>query len=207
MAAWRRRRVKGIFQGACLVALAEQISVMASADEVWAMASDPLLVATCIPGATLTPSPEPGTYAGSIKVKFGPTAVTFNGLVTLSYQDRLCRIEGRGRDGRGASNALATGTVAVEGGKPCTLRVEGDFQVSGPLEAFARTGGVHVARALLADFARNLEQRITNQVEAAPGAPVQTCSANPQLEMRGGKLLWLAFRSWLASLFRGRSAL
>lgn len=180
---------------------------MASADDVWAVASDPLLVAACIPGATLTATPEPGTYAGSIKVKFGPTAVTFNGLVILSYQDRRCMIEGRGRDGRGASNALATGTVAVEGGKPCTLRVEGDFEVSGPLEAFARTGGVHVARALLRDFARNLEHRIASQVAAAPGAAVPTAPANPQREMRGGKLLWLAFRSWLASLFRGRSAL
>lgn len=192
-----------------MVSLAERVAVQASVNEVWAVASDPLLVAACIPGATLMAGPDAGTYAGSIKVKFGPTAVTFNGIVSLAYDDanRRCTIEGRGRDGRGASNALATGTVTVEGDRPCTLCVEGGFEVSGPLEAFARTGGVHVARALLADFARNLEHRISSQVESAPGMEAETGRANPHREMRGGTLLWLAFRSWIGSLLRGRSAL
>lgn len=189
-----------------MVALAEQIAVMASSDEVWAVASDPLCVASCIPGATLTPTSEPGTYAGSIKVKFGPTAVTFNGMVTLSYQDRSCTIQGHGRDGRGASNARATGSVAVEGDKPCTLRVEGDFDVSGPLEAFARTGGVHVARAMLAEFARNLEHRISSQIEPGSDEGVAANRATPHGEMKATTLLWLAFRSWVRSLLCGRSA-
>ena len=149
-----------------MVTLAERVAVQASADQVWAVASDPLLVAACIPGATLMAAPDAGNYTGSIKVKFGPTAVTFNGVVSLSYDDTnmRCTIEGRGRDGRGASNALATGTVTVEGSKPCTLRVEGDFEVSGPLEAFARTGGVHVARALLTEF--RATSRIAYQVRS-----------------------------------------
>lgn len=190
-----------------MVALAEQIAVMASSDEVWAVVSDPLLVASCIPGAALTATSEPGTYAGSIKVKFGPTAVTFNGIVILSYQHRSCTIQGHGRDGRGASNARATGNVAVEGDKPCTLRVEGDFDVSGPLEAFARTGGVHVARAMLAEFARNLEHRISSQIERPSSENVEAERATPHSEMQGTTLLWLAFRSWVGSLLRGRSAL
>ncbi|WP_173931225.1 SRPBCC family protein, partial [Chelativorans sp. Marseille-P2723] len=152
--------------------LSEQITIAASGDAVWAVVSDPLAVAACIPGATLTAADAPGTYAGAIKVKFGPTAVTFTGLVSLAYDDaaRRCTIEGRGRDGRGASNALATGTVTVMGSGPATLTVQGGFQVSGPLEGFARTGGVHLARALLADFARNLEARIA-PAEAAPAPP------------------------------------
>jgi hypothetical protein len=35
------------------------------------------------------------------------------------------------------------------------LKVEGNFNVTGPLETFANAGGVHVARAILAEFAEN----------------------------------------------------
>jgi len=41
----------------------------------------------------------------------------------------------------------ASGTDAT------VLKIEGNFNVTGPLETFANAGGVHLARALLAEFA------------------------------------------------------
>ncbi len=46
------------------------------------------------------------------------------------------------------------------------MSMEGAFDMAGPLETFASAGGVHVARALMKDFAANIakviEQRRTH---------------------------------------------
>jgi hypothetical protein len=106
-------------------------------------------------------------------VKFGPTVAVFRGEASLAFDDaaRTCTIEGRGIDGRGASRALASGVVKASGGEVTELAVDGSFTVSGPLETFANAGGVHVARALLAEFSANLatftEQRTAARRDAA----------------------------------------
>jgi hypothetical protein len=50
--------------------------------------------------------------------------------------------------------------------------MEGGFEVAGPLEMFASAGGVHVARALMAEFATNIaraiEQRRASGSDAVP---------------------------------------
>lgn len=186
-----------------MVPISQRVEIMAPADRVWSILSDPLAVARCIPGATLAPGEGANSYAGTIRVKFGPTRVSFAGEMTLAYdhEARRCTIEGRGRDSRGASNALATGVVAAEGSEPVTLTVDGEFDVSGPLEAFARTGGVHVAQALLAEFGRNLEARIGGA--DADATPTSAAPAEAQ-GIGGFGLLWRAFRAWLGGL--GRAA-
>jgi carbon monoxide dehydrogenase subunit G len=101
-------------------ALSETTTIALPADEVWPLLSDPALVASCIPGATLSPETQPqdggdGLWRGSVRVKFGPTVAVFRGEATLAFDhtQRTCTIEGRGIDGRGASRALASGTVKV----------------------------------------------------------------------------------------------
>ena len=77
---------------------------------------------------------------------------TFRGEAKLAYDDAAlrCTIEGRGIDGRGVSRALASGVVTASGTETTVLKVEGNFNVTGPLETFASAGGVHLARELLA---------------------------------------------------------
>ncbi len=134
------------------------------------MLRDPTLVASCIPGATLTAAAAGDTYQGTMRVKFGPTTAIFRGEARLTYDDaaQRCSIEGRGIDGRGASRALASGVVSVSGTASTILQVEGSFTVTGPLETFANAGGVHVARAILAEFAENMARTIAHQRVAAP---------------------------------------
>ncbi len=138
--------------------LAEKITIASPPDEVWPLLSDPALVASCIPGATLSPDQDGDVWKGSIRVKFGPTVAIFKGEATLTYDhdQKRCTIEGRGIDGRGASRALANGLVTATGTTETELTVEGEYSVTGPLETFANAGGVHVARALLAEFAKNM---------------------------------------------------
>jgi carbon monoxide dehydrogenase subunit G len=200
--------------------LSEQIAIPLPADEVWPLLSDPALVASCIPGATLSPDQGDGLWRGSVRVKFGPTVAVFRGEATLAFDHaaRTCTIEGRGIDGRGASRALASGNVKITGKETTELAIDGTFSVSGPLETFANAGGVHVARALLGEFSTNLARLVAERRAAAPApataatpaAATPPSSASPPsspppaAELRAGNLMWRAFLSWLRSLFGKR---
>lgn len=199
--------------------ISEQTLIPAPLGVVWPLLSDPAEVAACIPGAQLAPSTGDGLWRGSIKVKFGPTVAAFRGEAKLDYDHdaHRCSIEGRGIDQRGASRALANGEVlAVAEGNSTRLTVNGSFTVTGPLETFANAGGVHVARALLAEFANNMANRAMaaapaaapdqaapeTSVAAAPAAPPPPPPPPaPAAELNAFGLLWRAFLSWISSLF------
>src|SRR6516165_9323509 len=173
-----------------MISLSEEVTIPSPPAEVWPLLRDPALVASCIPGATLTAEGEGGAYQGTIRVKFGPTVATFRGEAKLAYDDAAlrCTIEGRGIDGRGAS-----GAVTASGTETTVLKVEGNFNVTGPLETFASAGGVHLARELLAEFAGNMAQALERRAPATEA----TISAPPMpqraAELRGGRLLLRAF--------------
>lgn len=197
-----------------MVALSEKTTIPLPTDQVWPLLSDPALVASCIPGAQLAPDQSDGLYRGSIRVKFGPTVAMFRGEAGLVFDHtaRTCTIEGRGIDGRGASRALASGVVKVSGGDVTELAIDGSFTVSGPLETFANAGGVHVARALLAEFSANMVKLVADRgapisslpispvnASVLPEAPPDAMLASPPAaaELSAFNLLWRAFLSWL----------
>jgi|GEM_PF-384976 len=195
--------------GVSMPSITEQTTIPSPPDTVWPLLSDPALIASCIPGAELAPDQGDGLWRGSIRVKFGPTVATFRGEAELSYDHaaRTCTIEGRGIDQRGASHALASGTVTASGDTETQLNVEGSFTVTGPLEGFANAGGVHVARALLEEFSGNLA-RLVAEHGGAPAAdqpaPAASPASPPATELSAAGLLWRAFKSWLGSLFGGK---
>lgn len=213
--------------------ISEKTTIPSPPEAVWPLLSDPALVAACIPGATLAPEHDGDLWKGSIRVKFGPTVAVFRGEATLTYDHAAmkCTIEGRGIDQRGASRALANGIVTASGTDTTTLTVDGDYTVTGPLEAFANAGGVHVARALLAEFSANMAKLAAERAAPVPApAPAATTSgtdtpaASPApaveapapapsaprapvaaRELSAMSLLWAAFKSWLSDLFRKRT--
>jgi carbon monoxide dehydrogenase subunit G len=174
-------------------------------------------VADCVPGAELSPDQGDGIWRGSIRLRFGPTVASFRGEATLDFDHAAhrCRIEGRGIDQRGASRALASGSIgAVADGDGTLLTVDGSFTVTGPLETFANAGGVHVARALLAEFSANLARAVeARRPAAAPAgeapaaeaeAPSSPSPPGAAPALSGFGLLWRAFRSWLHDLLTKR---
>jgi uncharacterized protein len=208
-----------------MIRISEEVSIPRPPAALWPMLRDPELVASCIPGASLIAAGDAGAYRGTMRVKFGPTVAIFRGEAKLAYDDtaRRCTIEGRGIDGRGASRALASGVVTASGGAATVLKVEGNFNVTGPLETFANAGGVHLARTLLAEFAGNMARLAEERgVPTVAEAPVEDASpefaaagsAVPEAagrraasELRGGALLWRAFLGWLKQLlfFKGKT--
>jgi len=182
-----------------MISIREEITIAAPPEAVWPLLADPAVVASCIPGAALTKFADDGRYQGTMRVKFGPTVAQFRGEAKLSYDHtaRRCSIEGRGIDGRGASRAIATGTVEAKGTETTLLRVEGNFHVTGPLETFANAGGVHLARALLAEFAAN----VAKLVAAEDGDPKLSGDG---AALSGGKILSRAAASWVRDKFSGK---
>ncbi len=165
--------------------ISEKTTIPSPPDQVWPLLSDPALVASCIPGATLSPDQDGGdTWKGSIRVKFGPTVAVFRGEATLDYDHtaRKVTIQGRGIDQRGASRALANGVVTATGTDTTTLSVDGEYTVSGPLETFANAGGVHVARALLAEFSTNMAKMVAERGSASVAADAGQPAAAPTVE-------------------------
>ena len=204
--------------------LSEEVTIPSPVAAVWPLLADPALVATCIPGASLTATEISGVYHGTVRVRFGPTVVTFRGEARIGYHpDTLsCTIDGRGIAGR-ESRANASGVVHVTGrGNDTLVQVEGNFTVTGPLETIAHAGAADVARALLAEFSHNVVKLITTEGDPAPEAeaiplvepqtPTQQARAvaaglsgetnvpEPS-DSRGGAVLWRAVLLWLKQVF------
>jgi carbon monoxide dehydrogenase subunit G len=218
-----------------MISIREEITIASPPEAVWPLLSDPAVVASCIPGATLTKAGDNGAYQGTMRVKFGPTVAQFRGEAKLAYDHaaRRCSIEGRGIDGRGASRANASGVVEASGTDTTVLKVEGNFNVTGPLETFANAGGVHLARAILAEFTENVAKLTAEQAIGATGEavlsaeaaaadnapppeslaaqmergvaePAATASRPAAAELSGGKILWRILVSWLRQVFSGK---
>jgi len=201
--------------------ITEQTRIPAPLGSVWPLLSNAAAVASCIPGAELAPQTDDGVWRGSIRVRFGPTVATFRGEATLDFDHdaHRCTIEGRGIDQRGASRALSSGTVMASAeGDQTLLSIEGRFTVTGPLEVFANAGGVHVARALLVEFADNMTRLVADRQGATAAAPVAmapapgaTTSASGATspaafkaaqELSAFRLAWRALLSWLRNILR-----
>jgi uncharacterized protein len=219
-----------------MISIREEITIAAPPETVWPLLSDPAVVASCIPGAALTKAGDNAAYQGTMRVKFGPTVAQFRGEAKLAYDHaaRRCMIEGRGIDGRGASRANAAGMVEASGGAVTLLKVEGNFTVTGPLETFANAGGVHLARAILAEFAENVAKLVAERGAASPhpnpppqagegvgnselviplppragegmgGGQAPVSPRTSAAELSGGKILLRAFLSWLRQIFSGK---
>jgi uncharacterized protein len=202
-----------------MISIREEITIASPPDAVWPILCDPAVVASCIPGAELTKTGEGGAYQGTMRVKFGPTVAQFRGEAKLAYDHaaRRCMIEGRGIDGRGASRANASGVAEVSGVAETLLKVEGNFNVTGPLETFANAGGVHLARAILAEFADNVAKLVAEQSAEIAPLPASEQGTGPAsqtregeglrpsaAELSGGRILWRVFVSWLRQVFSGK---
>ena len=171
--------------------LKEQFSIAAPPDEVWPLMSDPAVVAACIPGAELNELTPDGAHRGKVTFRFGPTVAVFRGEAKLTYDHpaKRCVIEARGIDQRGASRARARFDVHASGAETTEVTLDGGFEVAGPLETFASAGGVHVARALMKDFAANIANVIEQRREKGDDAVLEQAPAASGPKIVGRALL------------------
>jgi uncharacterized protein len=195
---------------------AGEFRVPGTPDEVMRRFADVPRMARCMPGAVLEPQADDGSWPGAMVVSFGPKKINFKGRVTCEFdqQAHTGKLQGRGnadmraaRIGVKVSFALHTDAAAAE---PTTIvSIVSDAELGGVLADFARTGGVPVANAIMADFARRAAEEFAKDT---PVANVAAAAAEeyagppepmlPAVPLHAGTLLWTIIAAQVARLAR-----
>lgn len=154
------------------------------------------LMASFLPGASVEAPATDGSYPATLIATFGPKKIAFKGTLTNRVDEESLSgtLSGKASaDVRGARMAVTmnyqlapaeTPSTGVSGVDPTSartdVRLESDAQLTGVLAEFAKAGGVIVAEALIAEFAR----RFSAHVEAtAAGRSPATPAHNATLSM------------------------
>lgn len=158
--------------------LEERFELPLTPEVVWEFLCDPRRAVVCIPGAELGEELGDGVFEGRLTASLGPTIVTFSGSVRpeFDHADRTGTLVGNGEDRRGRSKAQVTTTFSVgPGTTPFTteLVLTSKCMVVGGIAPFVSTGGRHLARRMLLDFADNVVAQ-SGAPDGAPGAAVKS---------------------------------
>jgi carbon-monoxide dehydrogenase small subunit len=171
----------------------EKLTLALPPDAVWRALRDPALIASCVPGATLTEADE-GRIAGTLDAALGPIRARFSGQGRVSYDDpaRAGRVEGEGADTATGTRLRAAARFAVtpsgDAGTLLTLDVE--YGLRGALAQFARGP---LVRAFAAEIARDTAARLEARLRGDAPPP----AARP---LSAAGLLWRTLRAWFARL-------
>ena len=126
---------------------------------------------SCLPGASVESS-EGDSYKGTMKVKIGPIAATYNGTIEIAEADEVARravMRAKARDVRGRGGAEATITSAMEEVSDGTrVTVETDLRVTGPPAQFGRGVMEEVSAKMMDRFADCLATKMGGPEPAEP---------------------------------------
>jgi carbon-monoxide dehydrogenase small subunit len=161
----------------------EQFTVACPPEKVFDMFGDVKQVAACLPGASLTAEPSPDHVEGAIRVRLGPIVANFRGAARIE-RDRANmsgRIVGTGDDQRSRSSTqgeIRYHLVPIDQGAATRIELSIGYSLRGMLAQVAREGLVRdLASRLIAEFARNLELRLSGAEDGAASAPAKSLDA------------------------------
>ncbi len=172
--------------------LRQSLRIAAPAEQVWEALRDPSLIASCLPGATIT-ARDGDNISGEMIAALGPIQAKFLGDATLTYDDdtRTGRVAGSGRDNASGTRLNADAAFRLTKTSPAESEIVIDvtYALKGPLAQFGRGPIVRVFAAELgAMVARNLEARLR-------GDELKNGHA-----MQAGGLMWRVAWQWLRDL-------
>jgi uncharacterized protein len=152
--------------------LEQSFDVDAPLDRVWTALLDIERVAPCLPGARVDGRNEDGSYAGTFKVKIGPTTASYAGRLAFEAVDEAAHsatIDANGTDRRGQGGARATIVSTLHAEAAHTrVQVDTDYHITGRLARFGRGGMIEdIAERLLREFAQNLQTLLQGDSGAA----------------------------------------
>ena len=152
----------------------ERFTITAPPDKVFAMFGDVKEIAACLPGVALTGEPTAVHVEGLIRVKLGPISAGFRGAARIERDGSTMsgRIVGTGNDQRSRSSTqgeIRYRLVPIDAGAATRVELAIGYSLQGILAQIAREGLVRdLAARLTADFARNLERRLSGAAELGP---------------------------------------
>lgn len=152
------------------IRIEERFQVEAPRARVWAYFSNPLQVAPCLPGATITEVVDARTYNGQVQVQVGPIAARYQGVMEVETIDdaagtlvMVVRAAQIGAVGRAEGRITCQVTPAEHDSVVTDVAVRAELQVTGRLMQLA--GGLigTVARQIFGQFAACARRSILAQ--------------------------------------------
>ena len=184
----------------------EAFEVQAPVQRVWEYLIDPSRVAVCLPGAELLESRDDGSYLGAVKVKVGPVAMSYKGVVKFTERDEqawVARLVGEGREAGGAGSAkltmLSKITALANGGSQ--VRVEAEVDLVGKIVQFGRGMIEEVSRQLFRQFAACVKQHL-EVADEAPAVEGNPAIAESSTDVKAVSAVPLALRALWAVIVR-----
>ena len=141
-----------------------QYSVNAPAEKLWDFVTDIPAVGMCIPGAQSVEAVD-DAYAGSVKVRVGPVALTLNGKIRVQEMDadaRRISLTGEGADQRVPGNVGVRIKMLVEPKDDTTsqLTVDSEANIMGKLGEFGQGIIKRKADGIMKEFGQNLTKSV-----------------------------------------------
>lgn len=155
--------------------ISNEFTVAAPLEETWRTLLDIQRVASCLPGASVEPTDETGTFKGRMRVKVGAVTTDYSGVARIRELDEDARVaafdvSGKELRGQGTASASITNRLAADGDRT-RVAVETDLNVTGRQAQFGRGLMADVAGKVLEEFAKRLEREIASPAAAAAAAP------------------------------------
>ena len=155
-----------------------EFEVAGTPGEVIALFEDLPLMASFLPGASVGESNADGSYPATLVVAFGPKRIAFKGNL-LNVVDRpglAGTVTGNAStDMRGAKMSVTMNYRLCGAPAGTRITLESEAEMTGMLAEFARTGGVVLSNALLAQFA----SRFSTHVAVTHAGPAEADLAVP----------------------------
>jgi carbon-monoxide dehydrogenase small subunit len=173
----------------------ESFVILQPPSTVWNALADIPAVTACLPGATLTEY-DAHTVKGKMSVKLGPISASFAGSAGIERDDAALRGAIRGAGSDRGTGSRTKGEVVYrlqpEGdGRQTRVILSVEYSLQGALAQFSRSGiAQDLGRRLVADFAANLNARLTGK------SPDRQSST----QLNVGRLLRLSVRDRLRRL-------
>ena len=109
-------------------------------DQAWPVLMDVERIAPCMPGAALTEIVDDKTFKGTVSVRLGPVALTFEGEAQFEEMDEAAHtatVKAQGRDPKGRGGAYAIVTFRLEPSEAgSTVLIETDLTLSGSVAQY-----------------------------------------------------------------------
>src|SRR5262249_4185822 len=130
-------------RGAMGIPIEKSFVVKAPAAAVWDFLTDPIKVASCLPGAAITGKEDGDTWGGTMTVKVGPVTASYRGKLRFERLDGAAReaeiaASGQETRGKGGADMRMKSRVVERAPGETEVTVASDVNVVGVLAQFGR---------------------------------------------------------------------
>ena len=136
-------------------------------DKVWANLSNPMEVASCVPGAAITQKIDDTNFKGEVTLKFGPIKAQFDGDIEMVELDSsayriVMSVKGLDSKGKGSADMIMNGDLQSSD-KGTNVNFKMTVIIVGTIAQFGSRLINDVSDQLLKQFVANFKAQLAGQ--------------------------------------------